>query len=176
MNLLIDIETRSTVDLKKSGQYVYADDPTTEILIVAWAIDDGPVKLWFPFYPGKPPADLMAGLSDPAVRLVAHNASFERIVISGAAGRRAGLPDVSDVSRWDCTAARAASWCLPRTLEGAAAALGLPVLKDKDGHALMLKMCKPRKPRKGEPTDRTLWHETPEQLERLAAYCARRGS
>ena len=43
-----DIETRSTVDLKKVGAAKYAADPSTEVLCVAYAVDDGPVQLWLP--------------------------------------------------------------------------------------------------------------------------------
>src|SRR5262249_51406880 len=38
-------------------------------------------------------------------------------------------------------------------------------------HRLMLRMCKPRKPRKNEPKDAILWHESPEQIDRLSRYC-----
>jgi DNA polymerase len=176
VNLFIDIETRSEVDLRKSGQYVYADDPSTEILIVAWAIDDGPVKCWIPFFGEPMPLDLEIGLSgEPRPRLIAHNASFERMLISSQAGRKIGMPDLSDVALWDCTAARAACIGLPRTLDGASAALGLAEEKDSVGHKLMMKMSKPRKPRKSELADlmpgAVLWHELPEEMSRFAEYC-----
>ena len=40
---LIDIETYSEVDIGKCGLYRYATDPSFEILLVAWATDDGTV-------------------------------------------------------------------------------------------------------------------------------------
>ncbi len=170
MRLFIDIETRSPANLKQTGQYVYAEDERTEIIVVCYALDDDPVETWFPVR-GEPMPDVLAlALADPKVQLVAHNASFERILLNARPGRLLGFPALP-LERWDCTAARAAAMCLPRTLEGAAAAAGLPAEKDKEGHALMLRMCKPRKPRKGEPADRLLWQETPEQIDRLGAYC-----
>lgn len=39
--ILIDIETYSEVDIGKCGLYRYATDPSTEILLIAWATDDG---------------------------------------------------------------------------------------------------------------------------------------
>lgn len=192
MNVFIDIETRSEIDLKKAGQYVYADHPSTEILMIAWAIDDGPVKVWIPFFKEPMPAELdyflhhAAGLTSAydkdfeayagaIIRLIAHNASFERVLLSSQAGRKIGIPDLSDVTLWDCTAAWAACLGLPRTLDGAAAALGLSDRKDNDGHKLMLKLSKPRKPRKSEVPDlmpgAALWHESPEEISRFAEYC-----
>ena len=40
-----DYETRSQVDLKKVGAHRYAADPSTEVLCMAFAVDDGPVQL-----------------------------------------------------------------------------------------------------------------------------------
>jgi DNA polymerase bacteriophage-type len=75
------------------------------------------------------------------------------------------------LSRWDCTAARAAACGLPRSLEGAANALGLSVTKDKSGHSLMLQCCRPRNGT-GPGTDKpTAWWEDADRMERLAAYC-----
>lgn len=216
MNLFLDIETRSTVDLKKTGQYVYAEHASTEIIMVAYAVDNDPVAVWIPprstapdtsaldtaihtvsgnpvrMFGGEIPMDLLLALADSVtMRDVAHNASFERILLSSGAGERIGVPDLYDVRRWDCTAARAAMLGLPRTLEGAGAALGLGIQKDKEGHALMLRMCKPRKPTKAErqrdadaatmadlfgndaPAAPVRWVDDPESIARLAAYCAR---
>ena len=41
-----DYETRSRCDLKRSGAFKYAADPSTEVLCCAFAVDDGPVQLW----------------------------------------------------------------------------------------------------------------------------------
>jgi DNA polymerase len=60
---------------------------------------------------------------------------------------------------------------LPGSLDGLASALRLAHEKDKEGRALMLRMCKPRKPRKNEPQDAIIWNETPEEIARLIAYC-----
>jgi DNA polymerase len=172
LQLFLDIETRSAADLTRCGQYVYAEHPTTEILMVAYAIDDDPVKVWLPREDEI--SDMLAiALADPTVELVAHNASFERIVMGGPAGRAIGIPDVSGINRWECTAARAAGMCLPRALGSCGAALGLPMEKDQQGHRLMLQMCKPRAPRKGEAEDGVYWFEDPERMQRLATYCAR---
>lgn len=37
---LVDIETYSEVDIKTCGLYRYATDPSFEILLIAWAVDN----------------------------------------------------------------------------------------------------------------------------------------
>lgn len=198
MNRLeIDIETRSVAPLPKTGVYVYAEHPTTEITHVAYSRDAASVRVWLPprstqrdtsgvrqvvttasgrqveAFGGPMPADLYEALNDPAVELVAHNASFERNVLGGAPGRRIGVPvhQLAALPRWNCTAARAACMGLPRTLESTAAALNLPVQKDREGYALMMRMCKP-KPKTGVNGVPPVWVDDPASMLREAAYCA----
>ena len=170
MRTFIDLESRSTIDLTKTGVYVYAEHPSTEITLVCWAVDDDPVSTWRPLEEPEIPFELYILLHDRAVTLVAHNAGFERTMLSGEPGRRIGCPPgLDDLARWDCTAARAARVGLPRTLEGAGMALQLPVQKDKEGHRLMLQMCKPRRTADGS----LAWWEDADRMDRLATYCVR---
>ena len=70
-----DFETRSRAVLKTVGAHRYSADPTTEILCVAYAVDDDPVQLWAP---GDPiPAEVSEAASNPAWIVVAHNDQFE---------------------------------------------------------------------------------------------------
>lgn len=164
-----DIETRSTIDLRAVGVYRYAKHASTEVLLAAWAVDDGPVK-WARV---DDPAieELKQAFAQPDVRIVAHNAGFERLLLKHVLAERHGW-SVPGIDQWDCTAARAARQALPRSLDGAANALGLAVTKDREGHALMMRMCKPRPARKGEPDNAVLWFDDDERMERLGAYCA----
>ena len=41
----LDFETFSEVDLLTAGVYKYAEDPSTEILMAAYAINDGPIRV-----------------------------------------------------------------------------------------------------------------------------------
>lgn len=50
--VVIDFETRSEAELKKTGQYRYAVDPSTDILCLAWRYRGEPdVYLWHPAMP-----------------------------------------------------------------------------------------------------------------------------
>jgi DNA polymerase len=162
--LILDIETRSTCDLKRCGIAVYAAHPSTSITHVGYKIGDGPVAVWRPAKTPMP-MELHAALTDPHVVLVAHNAGFEYTLLNGTPGRAIGMPDLSDRSRWSCTAARAAQLCLPRDLGKLATALNLKCQKDSVGHKLMLRVSKPKK-------DGT-WHEDEATVERVAQYCLR---
>ncbi len=48
MTIWLDFETRSECDLVRHGAYTYAQHPSTQVLCMAWAIDDGEVELWTP--------------------------------------------------------------------------------------------------------------------------------
>ena len=47
----LDFETRSACDLKSRGVYNYAQDLTTEVLCMSYAVDDGEVLTWLPGQP-----------------------------------------------------------------------------------------------------------------------------
>ena len=169
MHLLFrDIETRSTLDLKKVGSWLYAGDASTEVLCVAYAVDDEPARIWVP---GDPiPEEFFTAARDPDWLIIAHNDQFERNIEERLLGPRFGWPLVP-IERHRCTMAMALASALPGSLDGAAAALGLPA-KDTEGHRLMMQMAKPRKARKGEDPDVIHWHDGPEQHARLQQYCA----
>lgn len=170
MNLHLDYETRSTADLKKVGAHAYAEHPSTEILCAAYAVDDSPVGTWWPGKYPDPLRDPLAVHMRAADTITAHNAAFERLITNGC-GQRYGLPKIA-VEKMRCTMVMAYALGLPGSLDDACAAVALDIRKDAQGKRIMLKMSKPRKPRKGEPTTVTLWHETPADHERLRAYCA----
>ena len=45
--LYLDLETRSEVDLIFRGLRVYAECPSTEVICMAYAFDDGPIEFWW---------------------------------------------------------------------------------------------------------------------------------
>jgi DNA polymerase bacteriophage-type len=168
--LIRDFETRSCVDLKYAGASRYAADPTTEVLCVAYAVDDAPVQIWTP---GQPvPQEFIDAARDPDWLVVAHNDQFERAIENHILAPRFGFPLVP-IERHLCTMAAAQAAALPGSLDGACAAIGLAVGKDAEGYRLMQQMAKPRKPRKGEDVGTIYWVDGPEQRARLAQYCVR---
>jgi DNA polymerase len=166
--LHIDFETRSTVDLRRTGVYRYAEDPTTDVWCAAYAVDDAFVDLWVPGYV-RPPL-----IVDAVARgdiFVAHNANFERTIWSRILTPRYGWPECPPPERWQCTMAQALAMSLPASLQNAAAAVGLDQGKDMSGRRLMLQLAQPRRPRKGEDPDGLYWWDDEERLAKLYAYC-----
>lgn len=164
----LDFETRSTVDLRRSGAYPYAADTTTEVLCMAYAVDNMEPMLWVP---GDPvPGDIIDAASDPDVSFRAWNANFERLIWANIMAQLHGFPHLAD-ERWVCTMAEAAAMALPRGLGKCAKVLKCDHQKDDGGHRLMLQMSKPRRPRKGEDPDGVYYFEDAPRLNRLYSYC-----
>lgn len=179
--LVLDFETYSEADLKRVGAFEYSMHESTEVLCVGWKLGTReslarkPTKVhtlkdWnLEIYPASMKEQLLIEyLEDPDVKIVAHNALFEQCIIKNVMGRQyfrlRNLPH----NRFICSAALAASYALPRNLEGACLALNLNVKKDMDGRRLILKWCKPRKVSKHNDSRR---QTDPDELKRLMAYC-----
>lgn len=167
--LTIDFETRSTVDLRKTGVYVYSESPTTSIWCAAWAIDDGPVEMWTP---GQPCPDVVRRHVESGGIIRAFNANFERILWRDVLAPRHGWP-LPKLEQWRCTMVSCLAQSLPGSLANAASALGVEIGKDMDGNALMMRMAKPRRPRKGELPNQIYWWDDEERQQRLQEYCRR---
>lgn len=126
MKVHIDIETYSDISLPDVGAYRYAEDPSTELLLVSWAIEDGPVQTWDLVTAGDS-GDLEDLMADPSVEWWAHNAAFERVLL-----RRLLPGHCPPIERWRCTMAWAHSLGLPAALDDLAAAVDSPMRKTED--------------------------------------------
>lgn len=173
MKLVIDMETRSRVDLKKCGVYVYAEDESTDVLCIAVKEDNFTPKLWVDdlvhyatenltifferIYAGE-----LNQLIKKADEIHAHNVQFERVMWTQVMVGRYNYSEIP-FHKWRDTAAKAAVFALPRNLDGACKALKLPRQKDMAGHRIMMKMCK--------PNNRGVWQEDPDDFIKLCEYC-----
>lgn len=168
--LLIDLETYSSADITKTGAFKYAEAPDFEILLLAYAWDDGPVRVLDLLDPsGRDELpDIVAGILDPDTVKIAHNSAFERACLTRYLGR--DLPP----EEWEDTMILAAMNGLPLSLDAAGAALELQDQKIKEGTALISFFCKPCKPTiaNGGRT-RNLPEHAPDKWERFKTYCKR---
>jgi DNA polymerase len=162
----LDYETRSAVDLKKAGVYVYAAHESTNVWCCAYAVDDGPIHLWTP----EGDSDDISHVLKHCETFVGHNANFERTIGRHVMAQRYGWPQPK-LQQWRCTMAMALAMGLPGSLENAAAAVGLDARKDMDGHSVMMRMAKPRRPRKGELPNGVYWFDDAERKQKLYDYC-----
>ena len=140
MRIYLDFETYSEKDLKSVGAYRYAEDPSTEILLVGFAIGDQAVQV---VEPSDPLLESLFNAIENGATIVAHNAPFERLIWNHV-GPKLSWPIVQD-KQWNCTAARGRALGLPGSLEDMAIALKLMKQKNKAGSALITKYCKPSK-------------------------------
>lgn len=172
----IDFETRSKADLRKVGQRRYAQDPSTQIIVLKYRLPgQEDVRTWYPMWVAKilgvprlpAPTDLWDWIASGGL-VEAHNAGFEKAIWREILVQDYLWPDIPN-KQWRCSAAKAASYALPRSLDGAIEARGGTVKKDKEGHRLMMKMAKPRKPTKNNPSE---WNEDAQDILRLFDYCA----
>ena len=159
----VDIETFSTVDLQKCGVYRYSEE--AEILMVSYAFDAEPVKLWDCTTGDAAPAELIDALNDDSIIHMAHNANFERVLFQACFN--IPCPPAS----WRCTMAWGRSVGLPAGLGPMAKVLKLEQQKNPAGFALIKRFCVPVKPTKEHPTARWLPSEDPAGWAAFKQYC-----
>lgn len=129
--LSIDLETYSSVDLGKSGVYKYAESGDFEILLFAYSIDDGEVKVIDLASGEIIPEEILSALSDESIEKWAFNANFERVCLSRFLGKRL------KPQGWYCTMIWSAYIGLPLSLEKVGEVLKLDKQKMNEGKALI---------------------------------------
>lgn len=172
--LWLDLETRSKTPIDL-GTYRYADDPSLDIVLFGWALDDEPAQVCeWPLRKGLP-EELAAALTDESRVCIAHNSAFDRACLAAIARRYAGTPcgrafaAVASPERWKDSMVLALSCGLPGGLNNLCLRLRVPQdkAKDADGKRLLRRFCIPdAKGHFGEPTplDADEWR-------RFVEYC-----
>src|SRR5262245_65721542 len=112
-----DYETRSALILLEVGAYAYAAHASTDVWCCAFALDDGPVKLWVP---GNPvPPEFLEAAQNPEYLVSAFNDGFERSIELNIMGPRYGWP-IIPLERHRCSQAVTLAHALPAALDRAA--------------------------------------------------------
>ncbi|PWY11261.1 DNA polymerase [Citrobacter koseri] len=163
MNILwLDYETYSDVPIR-NGTHAYAE--SVEIILVAWAINNGKVNVWDRTNSEVIPELLYQALTNSSVEIWAHNSHFDRTVL------RHAMPELAPpVERWRDTMVQALSHSLPGALGALCEVLGVPQdkAKDKEGKALIQLFCKPRP--KNSKLRRATSKTHPVEWQRFVAY------
>jgi DNA polymerase len=170
-HLSVDIETFSSVNIKKSGLYKYAQSPDFSILLLAYSIDGEEVKT----------IDLTKDILSDEIKQIlfdsnyikhAYNAAFEWYCLS----KYFNLTEEQRntwLSQWRCTMLHGMYCGYTAGLDATGKALGLPQDKQKlaTGKALIKIFCSPCKPTKsnGGRTRNNPYHE-PEKWELFKEY------
>lgn len=136
--LHLDFETYSEIDVKAAGAHKYAADPSTEALMLAYAVDDDPtIYQWLPAQAPEMPEFLRQLLLDPSVAKVAFNAAFERLIFKHVLGM--DIP----ASQWRCTMVCAYYLGFVGDLDSVLSQTPLGVAKDPRGQRLIHVFSKP---------------------------------
>lgn len=139
--LFFDTETFSCCDLKAHGTPRYAADPSTEIMIAQWALDDADTVVEdLTQRAGMRPSEfLLDELNDPNNSIVIHNSMFDRSLVRHVWGIDLRTDRIDD------TMIKAYAHALPGALGKVGEVLGLPLdqQKDKRGARLIQLFCKP---------------------------------
>ncbi len=168
--LFIDFESRSKADLKSVGAHKYCLDKSTEILLTAYAVNEGGMIHVSEF--DSFPDEVIKLLQNPDVLKVAHNAEFDMSLLKYVYGI-----DIN-INEWFDTAFQAAYYGHPRALKGLAKRLNITEKGEQDG---VLLFSLPRKKRKGEDAPQLFQTETsdfnepddfPEEWEKFKTYAS----
>lgn len=157
--LFIDLETYSSVDLRKCGVYKYAAAPDFQILLFAYSQDAGPVQVIDLASGQTIPPEIMAAITDPKVTKWAYNAAFERVCLSAFTGK------VLNPCQWKCTMVWSAYLGLPASLDMVGKVLGLEKQKLQSGTSLINTFSKPSRTGK-----QTLPTDQPDKWEKFIEY------
>lgn len=156
-SLSIDLETRSSVDITKSGVYKYAESQDFEILLFGVSVNGGEVAVYDLASGDKVPVEIIKALSDDCVTKYTFNASFERVSLSVWLRRNypqyfVSYCDEADFDHqylspnsWKCTLVWAAYNGLPLSLDKVGCVLGFEEQKLKEGKELIRYFCMPSK-------------------------------
>lgn len=181
--LSIDLETYSSIDLKKSGVYPYAESPDFEILLFAYSINEGDVQVVDIACGEKVPNDILRALTDNTITKWAYNCQFERVCLSYWIKRNYPtlfksygdcedtVKNYLDPSSWKCSRIWGAYMGLPLSLKGIGAILKLDEQKMEEGTDLIKFFCTPCKPTKSNGgRTRNLPIHSPDKWELFKKY------
>lgn len=134
--ITIDFETRSEVDIIVAGGHNYHVHPSTDILVMGYKVDDGPVQFW---YPGNP---FPSCFLDTRHTIYAFNFAFELGIWNNVGVKKYGWPELRAADMQDVQAL-CARYGLPQNLREAAKVLNVPTQKDEFGKRLIKLFCTP---------------------------------
>jgi DNA polymerase len=158
----IDFETRSHIDLTDRGLDIYANDPTTEVLCIAYGTQIGTVVVGTP-HTNSTNINLPALLNHVKAggKIQAWNAMFEYAIWNCVCVPKYGWPPLRLTQVIDSMAVAAAN-NIPQALGDAALFMDAEHKKDTRGRYLIQKLCKPHK---------GVFNEDPELMRELFDYC-----
>jgi len=160
VNLWLDLESRSGVDIKARGLDVYSKDPSTQITLCAWCINDANPTIWRPITE-QIPEQLQLLLTRREIPKLAFNSQFEQTMLREVLKIDIPTNQFIDVA----TLCRYASIAGPLGFCGKVLGIDEDKAKMAVGRRLIAKFCSPKK---GVFRD---WVSDPEDWTLFEQYC-----
>lgn len=161
INLHLDFETRSRLDLREVGLDRYAKDPSTEVLMLAYASNDQDPQVWFP-HEREIPEELLFLLKRAEVQKLAFNSEFERTIFHEILKLTIPIREWTDPAVW----ARYASIAGDLGFSGKIIGIAEDKAKIAGGKKLIKFFCQPNK--NDEFND---WNSHPSEFAEFVNYC-----
>jgi DNA polymerase len=139
--LIIDFETRSECDLITHGAYQYAEHPSTEVLCMSYAWDDG--KHVYNWQPGGHLPQAFYDEVNNGGLVAAHNAEFDWLIWNEVLTQCVPSLPRLPIEQMYCTSAMCRVNGMPASLDKATRCAGVEHKKNATGTALIKKMCIP---------------------------------
>ena len=160
VNLWVDIESRSQIDLRARGLDVYSKHPSTEITLCAWCINSALPQIWRPLVEPVP-EHLLVLLTAAPIPVFSFNSQFEQTMFREVL--KIDIPtekfvDVATLCRY-ASIAGSLDFC------GKVLGIGEDKAKMAVGRRLIAKFCSPKK---GVFRD---WVSDPEDWALFESYC-----
>ncbi len=159
----IDFETRSHANLPDVGLDIYVNDPTTEVLCIAFGTQPSDVVVHKPYIFTEQPLWRLINHVKDGGKIQAWNAMFEYAIWNCVCVPKYGWPPLKLEQVIDSMAIAAAN-NIPQSLDEAGNFMDSEHKKDAIGARLIQKLCKPNK--KG------VFENDPDLLRQLHEYCA----
>lgn len=137
--LYIDLETRSNCDLIFHGLRRYAEDPSTQVICMAYAFDDGDIEFWWHYEPFPKSVTDYFKSGEP---IMAHNAEFERHLFEWVISNDYHFTPPK-LEQWRCSMAIGLTNGFAGGLDALAVGLELPYRKNPQGARLIREYCSP---------------------------------
>jgi len=158
----IDFETRSHANLPDVGLDIYANDPTTEVLCIAFGTTPDDIKLHDPLcVPTYKTHELFKHVADGG-KIQAWNAMFEYAIWNCVCVPKYGWPVLKLEQVIDSMAIAAAN-NVPQSFDDAGNFMDSEHKKDAVGKRLIMKLSK--------PSSKGVFNEDPELMAELFDYC-----
>ena len=157
----IDFETRSHANLPDVGLDIYVNDPTTEVLCIAFGTQPSDVVVHKPYIFTEQPLWRLINHVKDGGKIQAWNAMFEYAIWNCVCVPKYGWPPLRLTQVIDSMAVAAAN-NIPQALGDAAVFINSEHQKDTRGRYLIQKLCKPHK---------GVFNEDPELMRELFEYC-----